>query len=145
MADGNISRGGCNHPAMEFTGDGGNQVVLTTNHRTKELDNDNSTFSSSSSSERDDLLSELASSLQETNIQNENITQQLLSQLTKLETQLQSQSKSMKSEINELKEKYLLVEKALNQVSSRDEAIKDPPAQSDDSKYRHVQLRRQNY
>ena len=94
---------------------------------------------------KDDVLSELASSLQETNIQNENITQQLLNQLTKLETQLQSQSKSMKSEINELKEKYLLVEKALNQVSSRDEAIKDPPAQSDDSKYRHVQLRRQNY
>ncbi len=145
MADGNISRGGCNRPAMQFTGDGGNQFVLATKHRTKELDNDNSTLSSFSSSKTDDVLSELASSLQENNTQNENIIQQLLSQLTKLETQLQSQSKSMKSEINELKEKHLLLEKALNQVSSRDEAIKDPPAQLDDSKYRHDQLRRQNY
>ena len=50
----------------------------------------------------------------------------------------------MKSEINELKEKHLLLEKALNQVSSHDEAIKDPPAQLDDSKYRHDWLRRQN-
>jgi chromosome segregation ATPase len=38
-----------------------------------------------------------------------------------------------------------LWEKALNQVSSHDEAIKDPPAQLDDLKYRHNQLRRQNY
>jgi hypothetical protein len=112
MAEGNISRGGYNRPAMQFTGDGGDHFVLTTNGpRTKELDNDNSTFSSFSSSERDDVLSELASSLQETNIQNENIIQKLLSQLTKFGTQLQSQSKSMKSEINELKEKHLLVGK----------------------------------
>jgi hypothetical protein len=62
---------------MQFTSDGDNQFVLTTKHQTKELDNDNSSFSSSSSSERDDVLSELASSLQETNIQNENIIQQL--------------------------------------------------------------------
>ena len=39
---------------------------------------------------------------------------------------------------------FLLLEKALNQVSSHDEAIKDPPAQLDDSKYRHDWLRRQN-
>ena len=54
-------------------------------------------------------------------------------------------SNRVKSEINELKENHLLVEKVLNQVSSYDEAIKDPPAQLDNSKYRHDQLRRQNY
>jgi hypothetical protein len=145
MAEGNISRGGYNRPAMQFTGDGGDHFVLTTNGpRTKELDNDNFTFSSSSSSERDDVSSELASSLQETNIQNENIIQQLLSRLTIIETQLQSQRKSIEAEINEWKEKHSLVAKALHRFSSHGKETKDPPAQSADSKYRHEQLRRQN-
>jgi hypothetical protein len=94
--------------------------------------------------EKDELFSELASSLQETNLQNENIIQQLLSQLTNIETQLQSQSKSMRAEINMWKEKHSLVEKALHQASSHDEAMKDTITQSADSKYRHDQLRRQN-
>ena len=144
MVDGNISRGGYNLPAIQFTRDGGNQFELTTNcPRTKELE-DFSTLYSSSSFERDDVLSELESSLQEANIQNENIIQQLLSQLTKLETQLQSQSKSIKAKIDGLKEKHYL-EKVLNQFSSHNEAIKDPPARSHDSNNRHDQLRRQNY
>ena len=150
MTDGNITRitrGGSNRPAVQVTGDGVDQFVYTTNGpRTKELDNDNSTLSSSSSSsEIDDVLSELASSLQETNIQNEKIIQQLLSQLTNIETQLLSQSKSIKAEINEWKEKHSLVEKALHRFRSHGEATKDPPAQSADSKYRHDELRRQNY
>ncbi len=145
MADGNISRGGYNRPAMQFTGDRGDHFVLTTNGpRTKKLGNDNSTFSSSSSSERDDVLSELTSSVQENNTQNEIIIQQLLSQLTKLETQLQSQRKSIEAEINEWKEKHSLVEKALRRFSSHGKETKDPPAQSADSKKRHDQLRRQN-
>ena len=145
MVDGNISGGGYNLPAIQFTRDGGNQFELTTNcPRTKELE-DFSTLYSSSSFERDDVLSELASSLQEANIQNENIIQQLLSQLTKLETQLQSQSKSIKAKIDGLKEKHVLAEKVLNQFSSHNEAIKDPPARSHDSNNRHDQLRRQNY
>ena len=60
------------------------------------------------------ILSELASSLQETNIQNENIIQQLLNQLTNIDTRLQYQNKSIKAEINEWKEKHSLVENALH-------------------------------
>jgi len=83
--------------------------------------------------------------LQETNIQHENITQQLLSQLPNIDTWLQYQRKSIKAEINEWKEKHLLVEKALRQFSSHGEATKDPPAQSADYKYRHYLLRWQNH
>jgi uncharacterized phage infection (PIP) family protein YhgE len=148
MSDGNISRGDSNRPVMQLIDDGGNQYIyifITNCPRAKDLDNDIPTFSSSSSSKKDDALSELASSLQETNAQNENIIEQLLSRLTKLEDQLQSQSKSMQAEINERKEKHLLVEKALNQVSSHYVAIKDPPAQSDELIDIRDQLRRQNY
>ena len=130
MSDGNISRGGSNCPVMQLIDNGGIQYVyifITDCPRAKDLDNDILTFSSSSSSKKDDALSELASSLQETNAQNENIIEQLQSWLTNLEDQLQSQSKSMEAEINERKEKHLLVEKALNQVSSHYVAIKDPP------------------
>ncbi len=130
MSDGNISRGDSNCPVMQLIDNGGIQYVcifITDCPRAKDLDNDILTFSSSSSSKKDDALSELASSLQETNAQNENIIEQLQSWLTNLEDQLQSQSKSMEAEINERKEKHLLVKKPLNQVSSHYVAIKDPP------------------
>ena len=48
---------------------------------------------------QDEMLSELVSSLQETNIQQENTIQQLLHHITKIECKLQSQSESTKVQL----------------------------------------------
>jgi hypothetical protein len=61
-------------------------------------------------------MSELVSSLQETNIQQENTIQQLLHHITKIECKLQSQSESTK----------------VQSIGSTHKPSNDPPAQSDD-------------
>jgi hypothetical protein len=79
-------------------------------------------------SEKDEVLSELVSSLQETSIQQENTIQQLLCHIAEIETQLQSQSESKKAELIECNQKPRL----------------DPPGQSDDWKGNLYQLHQQN-
>ena len=98
---------------------------------------DVSTFSSPSfrafkdfvlDNKKDEELSELVSSLQETNIQQENTIQQLLLHITKIESKLQSQREPTKVESIERTQK----------------PTKDPPAQSDDSNDSLYQLQKIN-
>jgi hypothetical protein len=65
----------------------------------------------------EEVLSQLVSSLQNTNTQQENTIQQLLLHITKLETRLQSQDESKNAESNEDNQRPMI----------------DPPAGSDDS------------
>ena len=98
---------------------------------------DVSTFSSPSfrtfsnfvfENEKYEELSEIVSSLQETNIQQENTIQQLLHLVTKIDSKLQSQKDSTKIELIERTHK----------------PANDPPAQSDDSKDSIYQLQKIN-
>ena len=114
---------------------------------TKELDNDSSSSASSSASFSNDkisstsstssasVLSKRLSKWQELNIQNVDIIKQLMSRIAEVESQLQSQSEVMQAELNQWKETHSLAEKALQRASYHHaEAIKDPPAKSDDTK-----------
>ena len=77
---------------------------------------------------QDEMLSELVSSLQETNIQQENTIQQLLHHITKIECKLQSQSESTK----------------VQSIGSTHKPSNDPPAQSDNLNDSHYQLQMKN-
>jgi hypothetical protein len=98
---------------------------------------DVSTFSSPSfrafkdfvlDNKKDEELSELVTSLQETNIQQENTIHQLLHHITKIESKLQSQREPTKVESIERTQK----------------PMNDPPAQSDDSNDSLYQLQKIN-
>ena len=98
---------------------------------------DVSTFSSPSfrafknfvfDNKQDEALSELVSSLQETNIQQENTIQQLMHHITKIECKLQSQSESTK----------------VQPIGSTHKPSNDPPAQSDDPNDSLYQLQMKN-
>ena len=98
---------------------------------------DVSTFSSPSfrafkdfvlDNKKDEELSELVSSLQETNIQQENTIHQLLHHITNIESKLQSQREPTKVES---------IERTQNSMN-------DPPAQSDDSNDSLYQLQKIN-
>jgi len=98
---------------------------------------DVSTFSSPSfrafkdfvfDSKKDEELSELVSSLQETNIQQENTIQQLLHHITNIESKLQSQREPTKAE----------------SIERTHKPMNDPPAQSDDSNDSLYQLQKIN-
>jgi hypothetical protein len=110
---------------------GDDTFPLTPSSTSFENDDDTSTSSTSSAS----VLSKCISALQELNIQNVDTTKQLMSRITEVESQLQSESEAMQAELNQWKEKHSLAEKALQRARSHHaEAIKDPPAQSDDTK-----------
>jgi hypothetical protein len=111
-------------------------------------DNISSTSSTSSASMKEDdvLVAKHVSTLQETNIQNVNTIKQLLSRMEQNETQLQSQTESMKAELNQWKEKHSLAEKALQRaLSHHADAIEAPPLQLYDTKDILYQLQQQNY
>jgi len=120
---------------------------LRTSPLTEELDNDSSSSASSSASFTNDkisstsstssasVLSKRLSKLQELHIQNVDTIKQLMSRIAEVESQLQSQSEVMQAELNQWKETHSLAEKALQRASYHHaEAIKDPPAQSDEKK-----------
>ena len=124
MTDGSIGRGGPTRPVMI----GAPSI--------------DSIISSSSNNQ---FLSELASTLEKENAQNEEFVQYLLRKLVILETKLQRQGETIEAEINEWKEKHTLVEKELQRVGAHPvETTKDPPTQFDDSNDIHDKLRRKN-
>ncbi|KAL3808098.1 hypothetical protein ACHAXA_010810 [Cyclostephanos tholiformis] len=148
------------HPVLESSGP---STRLTTNSALlREFDDDASSPASSSVSFKNENLSTTSSTsshsmigrydlskhvsiLEETNYQYEDTIKQLRSRIKEVESQLQSQNESMTAELNQWIDKHTFAEKELQgPCLHHAEAVKDPPAQSNEDKFEFHQLQEQS-